>query len=174
MNATHWISIAQALATAFVGIVAVFITYRMQSKQIDIEKGVKEIVRAQHETAATKLRLELFEKRYGAYKEVLSCIDAYILYGPETTAEEYKIMKIRWSAACIPFKFLFDESIHLHVSFTLGNAIVDHAALLDALERHKDHAADLAETKTKFTENFNALKDAIREFDKKVKPFLSI
>jgi hypothetical protein len=174
MDTTHLISIAQVGATAFVGVVAGFITWKMQSKQIDIAKGVKEIARAQHETAATKLRLELFEKRFEVYKEVLACIDTYILYSPKTTDEEFKSMRIRWSAACSSIKFLFDEPTHQYIGIVMGNAILDHAALVDALERHKDHVPSSAELNMKHSDNFVVLKNAIEETQKRMSPFLTL
>lgn len=173
MDTTHLISIAQVGATAFVGIVAGFITWKMQSKQLDIAKGLQEIARAQHETAATKLRLELFEKRFEVYKEVLSCVDAYLFYTHKTTDEEFKNMRTRWSAACSPAKFLFGESIQLSAISALGEAIMTRVALQDNLERHKNDASDFAETKIEVSENFNELKDAVKRLDKEVKPFLS-
>lgn len=123
MDTTHIISVAQVGATAFVGIVAGFITWKMQSKQIDIAKGLQEIARAQHETAATKLRLELFEKRFKAYENLVISIEKIYNYDNHNGQMDILRMYEEFKRARAPIRYLFDESVFRYLKDEVTVAI---------------------------------------------------
>jgi hypothetical protein len=136
MNITHWISIAQALATAFVGIVAVTITWKMQSKQIDIANGVKEIARGQHETAATKLRLELFEKRFKAYQEVVTCMDEAFVHEDDDDYAIFDVINAKYDKACAPIRYLFDLHVYNIVTVDIKQSIDEYFNALRSMREY--------------------------------------
>lgn len=174
MTATHWISVAQVIATAFVGIVAGFITWKMQSKQIDIAKGLQEIARGQHETAATKLRLELFERRFKAYEDLLSSMDKICTYNDNTESEELRIWNLEFIKTCTPIKYLFDESVYAYLKEDLSSMFEsycqawDRYFLADRTQNKKpQHDIDINDT-------YMELMLAYKVLESKVAPFLRV
>lgn len=174
MQATQWISIAQVVATAFVAIVAGFITWKMQSKQIDIAKGLQEIARGQHETAATKLRLELFERRNKAFEEVLDALDDLSHYSNRTAAEVLIDMQDRWFRAYQPTKYLFDESFYKHLRYKIGRNIIDHIEITNAFMAHLTIDEKHYELKTKYQQSLMEFNLIYEDLVNRAVPFLKV
>jgi hypothetical protein len=174
MNVTHWISIAQVGATAFVGIVAGFITWKMQSKQIDIAKGLQEIARAQHETAATKLRLELFETRFEAYKEVLSHIKTAINYDYYKNEVDVKILFEEHKNSCAPMKFLFNEYIHDYLTNDVTELMKNYLDASDAYGYKGRIEHDIDSRREQFKSSRSSLIKSLKTIDIMVSPYLQV
>jgi hypothetical protein len=171
---THWISIAQVVATAFVGIVAGFITWKMQSRQIDIAKGLQEIARGQHETAATKLRLELFERRFKAYEDLLSSMDKLCGYNDNTESVELNYWNLEFIKACMPIKYLFNESVYAYLKNDLNSMFESYCQAWDRYfladrtqSRNPQHDVDVNDAYMK-------LMSAYKELEIKVAPYLHV
>lgn len=171
---THWISLLQVAATAFVGIVAGFITWKMQSKQIDIAKGLQEIARGQHQTAATKLRLELFERRYKSYEALIHSIESIDAINRQVNDQMLVEMRKNYNLACKPIKYLFDEEISCYLTKAVDQILINHIVVMDEFYNNKKIGDEREQQKIEFNKTCIAINDVYIKLDDLVGPYLKI
>lgn len=174
ITATHWISIAQVVATAFVGVIAGFITWKMQSKQIDIANGLREIARAQHETAATKLRLELFEKRFEAYTNVVKAMQEVFDFGLEQSDLTMFDVDFIMNNAIAPMRYLFDDSIYNLLKENIYSIVADYLITNEHTKNHGVLDPEYIKLQNENTTKRVELHNLMRELGNKIVPYLRI
>jgi hypothetical protein len=172
LTIAHWISIAQVVATALVGVIAGVITWVMQSRQIDVAKGLKDIARGQHETAATKLRLELFEKRFKAYEEVLTCMDIVSEYDGGKNHHYSQELNRRFIKSYAPIKYLFNESIYEYLKREVNERMRRYVN--DMNSSFSLRAGYIEETTASIDHSYYDLQMAYLDLAEMVSPFLQV
>lgn len=115
-----WVSYIQALGPTTVAIIAATIaasiTWFVQTKQIEVARGVKEIARAQYETASTKLRLDLFDKIFNAYSELIEVLNETFNYSGDYRYEEINELHTKFDKACLTIEFLFNKELYIYLT----------------------------------------------------------
>lgn len=160
-----------ALVTAFI---AAGITWYWQGRQNAVAREVKNIAQNQHVVAQTKLNLDLFEKKFAAYREVLASIHEFQVYSSHLDEQMRDKLIVNYVYSIQPIKYLFNIEIFNFLNGDFKELLrdyIDHMDLLQTVERNTlqrtHYGLILGNTA-------NAIKESIEEFDDKVYPLLKI
>ncbi len=136
MTVSEWLTLFGSVATMAAAGVAALVAHRIGTSQTAIARQQAETAATEAETARSKLRLDLFERRLGVYNAAMAAITTAVQNGDFSAADEREFL-----AGIQGSRWILDERIHQYVRHELWDLLTDlHMAnqdLKDAVEDRK-------------------------------------
>lgn len=119
MTVSEWLTLLGSAATLAAAGVAAFVAHRIGTSQTAIARQQAEAAEAEAKTAKSKLKLDLFERRYELYELTVRTIDGMGIGSEDDGGNDlsflFQLRKARW---------VFGEDVHQFLHKTIWPTIV--------------------------------------------------